>query len=390
VTDAVAWLDCSSGISGDMVLGALHSLGVVDVREVARQLPLDVDVEISDVRRAGLAATRVQVRPKADQPHRHLAEVLEIVGRADLDEAVRQSASDVFERLARAEGAVHGVGPETVEFHEVGAVDAIVDVVAGCVGLHALAADVVVSPIALGAGTTRSQHGVLPVPAPAVLGLLADSRLVGFSGEADVEMATPTGVALAAAFATGSGGMPAMSVTKIGLGAGGRDRPQQPNVLRVVTGTLASAPGGSEWRLLEANVDDLDPRLWPVVLDRLLAAGAADAWLAPIVMKKGRPAHTLVALARDDFVDDVATAIFAESSTIGLRWSSVGKRELDRDWVHVDVGGQPVRVKVARLGGKVVNASPEFDDVSRAAGALGQPVKAVLSAAIAAAHAALS
>ncbi|HET6910454.1 MAG TPA: nickel pincer cofactor biosynthesis protein LarC, partial [Mycobacteriales bacterium] len=294
MTDTVAWLDCSSGISGDMLLGALQSLGAVDVHEVARALPVDVDVEVSDVRRAGLAATRVHVQPAVDQPHRRLAEVLAIVHRTELDNVVRQSASRVFERLARAEGAVHGVAPETVEFHEVGALDAIIDVVAGCVGLHALAADaIVVSPIALGAGTTRSHHGVLPVPAPAVLALLADSDLVAYGGEADVELATPTGVAIAAAFANGSGPMPAMSVTKIGLGAGGRDRPQQPNVLRLVTGEATTAPPGPEWRLLDANVDDLDPRLWPVVLERLLSAGAADAWLTPIVMKKGRPAHTL-------------------------------------------------------------------------------------------------
>jgi len=244
-----------------------------------------------------------------------------------------------------------------------------------------------VSPIALGGGRAQTMHGAVPVPGPAVLELLAGSDLVGYGGPVDVELATPTGVAILAELAAGTGPMPAMTVTATGVGLGGRDLAEQPNVLRLVVGRPDDAAG--DWLLLEANVDDLDPRLWPVVLGRLLDAGAGDAWLTPILMKKGRRAHTVSVLVAPDVADAAARVLFTESTTIGIRTTRVGKQALDRAWVPVQVGGQEIRVKVARLDGRVVNAVPEYDDVAATAAALGRPVKAVLADATSAAAALL-
>jgi uncharacterized protein (TIGR00299 family) protein len=391
VSTRVGWLDCASGVSGDMLLGALSMLGAVEVEQLARSMNLDVTVETTRAQRSGLEGVRVDVRPATDQPHRRLPDVVAIVRDCEVEPAVADRAVAVFDRLARAEASVHGVGPDQVEFHEVGAVDAIVDVVGACVGLAALGLDrLVVSPVALGGGSARTRHGVVPVPAPAVLALLADAGLPAYGGPAPVELATPTGVALLAEFATAAGPMPAMTVDAVGVGAGARELDGRANVLRLVVGSAVADAGRDGWQVLEANIDDLDPRLWPVVIERVLLAGAADAWLTPIVMKKGRAAHTLAVLTTDAAADDVTRAVFAESSTIGLRSTRVDKRELEREWVSVDVDGQQVRVKVARLGGDVVNVAPEFDDVSRAAAALDRPVKAVLFAATAAAHVRLS
>ena len=393
MTGRVGWLDCSSGVSGDMLLGALVSLQALDLPPLVESLGLEVDVEVRDVRRGGMTATQVDVRPGADQPHRRLGDITAIIGGAAVDDAVKAQSSAVFARLARAEAAVHGVPAYQVEFHEVGAVDAVVDIVGACAGLHALGLDrLVCSPIALGAGVVSTRHGELPVPGPAVVALLAEARLASYGGPEPVELATPTGVAVVAEHVTESGPLPTMVVDGVGTGAGGRELDRRPNVLRLVVGTATAAaqPQPSGWQLLEANVDDLDPRLWPVVIERLLAAGAVDAWLTPIVMKKGRSAHTLSVLAVDDAVDAVASVVFTESSTIGLRSVAVGKRELDREWIDVTVEGRPLRVKVARLDGRVVNISPEFDDVTRVAKELSSPVKSVLAAAVAAAHTRLS
>lgn len=387
----LAWVDASAGVSGDMLLGALADLGALAelptlIASLA-DLGVDYDSEVTD--RGGLRAVKVRIEAQPEQPARGLPEVLAIVERAAVPPAVRERAAAVFQRIAAVEAAAHGTTVEQVHFHEVGAVDAIVDVVAGCLGLHQLAVDeVVVSPIALGGGMVQAAHGTLPAPTPAALGLLAGTGLVAIGGPADRELATPTGVALLAEWATGSGAMPAMHVASVGVGAGSHDDRDRPNVTRIVVGTATAAPdaAGEQWLTISANVDDLDPRLWPGVLTRLLAAGAVDAWLTPIVMKKGRPAHTVSALVAASAAGAVRDALFAETTTIGVRETAVVKHALQRSWVTVVVGGQDVRVKVARDGGRVLTATPEFDDVVAAAAATGQPTKDVLAAASAAAR----
>jgi uncharacterized protein (TIGR00299 family) protein len=299
---------------------------------------------------------------------------------------------------------VHGTSPDEVHFHEVGAHDAVADVVGAAAGFVALGADRVhVSEIALGGGTARAAHGRIPVPGPAVLEILRRAGAPAHGGPVDVELCTPTGAAVLAAVATAWGPMPPMRVSAVGHGAGTRELPGRPNVVRLVLGETAdpgpapaaapvtdlagAAPGsrpGEQELLLETNVDDLDPRLWPAVLARLLDVGASDAWLTPMLMKKGRPAHTLSVLVAADRADAVRRVVFTETSTIGLREQVVGKRALDRRTETVEVGGRPVRVKVALLDGAVVNAQPEYDDVVAAATALARPVKVVLAEASAA------
>jgi len=375
----IGWVDAGSGVSGDMLLGALIDLGALDVTI------LGYDVSAAAGTRGGLRGVAVTVNAPGDQPHRRLADLLDLVDRMPVDASVRERAAAIFRRLAAAEARVHGVAPETVEFHEVGAVDTIVDIVGACQGFAALGLDRLhVSPIALGGGQVSTMHGTVPVPGPAVLELLAASDLIGYGGPVDVELATPTGVAILAELADAIGPLPPLSVTATGVGLGGRDLAEQPNVLRIVVGAQADA-SDDDWLLLEANVDDLDPRLWPGVLARLLDAGAGDAWLTPIVMKKGRAAHTVSALVAPAVADAAARVLFTESSTIGIRTTRVGKRALDREWVAVAVDGHDIRVKVARLDGRVVNAVPEYDDVASVAVTTGRPVKAVLAAAAAAA-----
>jgi uncharacterized protein (TIGR00299 family) protein len=269
-----------------------------------------------------------------------------------------------------------------VHFHEVGALDALADVVGVVAGFeHLRLTRLTASPVALGSGSARGAHGVVPIPGPAVLELLAGVPVL--AGPVPAEACTPTGAALLAARVDDWTTLPPMRVQRVGLGAGGRDPAEQPNVVRLVLGEPADEPVDAV--VLETNVDDLDPRLWPGVLEELLAAGASDAWLTPILMKKGRAAHTLSVLCRPEVVAAVQSAVFATSSTIGLRTHAVGKVARDRTEAAVEVLGGRVGVKVARIGGRVVNVSVEFDDVAALARAQALPVKEVLRAATAAA-----
>jgi uncharacterized protein (TIGR00299 family) protein len=388
----VGWLDCGSGVSGDMLLGALSDIGALtDPASLAALVDIEgVRVSSQRTTRGGIGAVAVEVDYPHDQPHRRLADVRAIIDAAAVPDAVKLRATAVFSRLAAAEATVHDMSIDDVEFHEVGAVDSIVDVLGACLGLHALALDrLVVSPVALGGGLTESGHGAVPVPTPAALALLADTNLQA-AGGGDVELATPTGIAVLAEWASTAAPMPQMAVQRVGVGAGSRDLPDRPNVVRLVLGEVADASSTEDWVVVEANVDDLDPRLWPGVLAALMEAGAADAWLIPILMKKGRPAHTVSALVPTELLGAVQGAMFTHTSTIGLRWSSVGKHALDRHTITVDVQGQEVRVKVAFAEGKPVSATPEFDDIAAAAAALGVPTKHMLEAAVAGVRNALS
>ncbi len=316
--------------------------------------------------------------------HRTWTHVRELISHGTLDGPVRDLALAVFERLAVAEAAVHGTTPDEVHFHEVGALDAIADVVGVCAGFVHLGLDAVtVSPIAVGSGTVRTQHGTLPVPPPAVAELLRG--VPTYAGVVAMELCTPTGAALLTTLATGWGPQPAMTVEEIGVGAGGRDPEGHANVLRLFVGVGGSSPQArppTGRSLLECNVDDLDPRVWPNVIAALLEAGASDAWLTPILMKKGRPAHTLSALVDASRASAVRAAIFRQTSTIGLREQPLTKHALEREMVSVEISGQQVAVKLARHDGVLVNAQPEYDDVVRAASLLDRPVADVLAEAV--------
>ncbi|MFD0899295.1 nickel pincer cofactor biosynthesis protein LarC [Actinomadura sediminis] len=315
-----------------------------------------------------------------------------LLARAGLPAPVREDALAVFGRLAAAEARVHGVAVDDVAFHEVGAWDSIADVVGVCAALHDLSvADVAAGPVAVGAGRAATAHGDMPVPVPAVAELAAGrSVLAGGDGE----LATPTGMALLAVLAREERGLPPMRLEATGVGAGSRDTPRRPNVVRVLLGAAEEGPGdgpgvgAAEAVVLEANVDDLDPRVWPGVLASLLEAGASDAWLVPVLMKKGRPAHALCVLSPPGRADRLRTEMFRLTSTLGVRERTVRKTMLRRGWARVDVLGARLPIKVGHRDGRIVQAAPEFEDAARLAAERGVPVRAVLDAAVAAAHAA--
>ena len=387
----IGWVDASSGASGDMLLGALVGAGVpvgVIAEAVDKVAPEHVAIVPERVTRNGFAATRCHVEVADSATHRTWADVRTLLAEAGLHEDVRVRAHDTFDRLAVAEASVHGTGPDDVHFHEVGALDAIADVVGVSAGLvHLGLARLVVSPVAVGAGTVRGAHGSMPVPPPAVAELLRG--VPSYAGPATapaMELCTPTGAALLVSHATAYGPQPAMTVTAIGVGAGGRDPDGHANVLRLLVGEAGAPTGRASTgaTVIETNVDDLDPRLWPAVLATHREAGASDAWLTPILMKKGRPAHTLHALVSAERADAVRRAVFRHTSTIGVREVPVGKSALDREMRSVAVDGHPVAVKLARLDGALVNTQPEYEDVARVAGLTGRPAKDVLAAAVAA------
>lgn len=386
----VVWIDAGQGAAGDMLLAALLDLGADEaaVRAGLARLPVEpVSLHVSEVRRFGLRARHVRVTVPDRAAERTLREVLAVVDAAGLAPEVRCFAAAVFTRLAEAEAAVHGLPVGAVHLHEVGALDAIADVVGCGLALHSLgllAADppvrFVVSPVAVGSGAVRTAHGVLPVPAPAVLRLLVGAPIAGH--HAAQELCTPTGAALLAELAGAWGPLPGCVPVRVGVGAGARDPAGHPNVLRVVLGDevagVGAAPRPEPLVVVEATVDDLDPRLWPDVLDALRAAGAADAWCVPVVGRKGRPGHVLTALAAPDRVEAISLAVFAHTSTLGLRRYPVERLALDRDEVTVSYRGHPVAVKRGLLGGRVRSVQPEYDDVRRAAAATGEPVRRVL------------
>jgi uncharacterized protein (TIGR00299 family) protein len=384
----IGWVDASAGASGDMLLGALVDAGVpVETisRAVAAVAPEAVALRPEQVMRAGFRATRCRVDVADRAPFRTWRDVRSLLLGADLDESLRQRAMATFERLAYAEGKVHDEAPMHVHFHEVGALDAIADVVGVCAGLEHLGLEqLVVSPVAVGSGTITGAHGTMPVPPPAVAELLVG--VPSYAGPGSQESCTPTGAALLTANATSYGTQPPMTVTAVGVGAGGRDPDTHANVLRLLVGEPvdAGANGTNAPLLIETNIDDMDPRLWPGVLAALLDAGASDAWLTPILMKKGRPAHTLTALVAADRADAVRLAVFRNTSTIGVREIPIGKTALERQMRTVEVDGHPVHVKLALHHGEVVNAQPEFEDLARVAAATGRPAKDVLADAVAA------
>lgn len=367
------WLGAlvGAGASIEAIQDAVDALGAGTVR-----------LSVARVQRAGSPATAVRVHaPEDSPPARTWRDIRALLGGAPLADTVRDRALATFERLARAEADVHDVDVDDIEFHEVGSLDAIADIVGACAGVSDLGLErLTCGPIALGSGTVDSMHGALPVPAPAVVGLLPGFTVTG--GPAGHELTTPTGAALLAELTEPAPGLPPMALATVGVGAGGRDL-AHPNVLRLFVGDADVEAAAGAHVVLEATVDDLNPELVPLVLDRLRDAGAHDAWATPVLMKKGRPGYTLSALGDRADLDRLRETLFRESTTIGARWYAVDKHALDREWVEVEVDGQPVRVKVARHGGAIVNVAPEADDVRAAADATGRPARDIHVAAAA-------
>ena len=376
-----AWFNCSAGVAGDMVLASLVDAGADPVAVGAMLAGLGLDdyaLTFEPTQRAGVRSTRaiVAVHEHDDHHHRAWRDIRALLEGADLPERVRARSLAVFALLAEVEAKIHGVDVDDVEFHEVGAVDSIVDIVGVCAALEVLGIDTVsCGPIGTGHGTVRTQHGELPNPAPATVALAA-MRQIPFTGLDDHrELATPTGVALMVALADSFGAMPSLAVSGRGYGAGALDVNGRANVVQVVVGEVAGSSGGpgQAVRLLEVNVDDVTGEVIAHTIGALLEAGAHDAWATPIVMKKGRPAHTVHALCDPSLTETISRVLVSETGSLGVRGSIIERWPQARRDAVVRVEGHEIRVKVAGDRVKV-----EHDDAARAAMALGLPLREVL------------
>ncbi|HXH20545.1 MAG TPA: nickel pincer cofactor biosynthesis protein LarC [Dehalococcoidia bacterium] len=376
----IAYFDCFSGASGDMVLGALVDAGLPfsDLCDEVAKLPLPAEayrLTASRVQRAGFAATKVDVEVRERPRHRSLAEVLGMISASTLPQADRESAARIFRALGEAEAKVHGTPVEEVELHEVGAVDAMVDVVGAVAGLRLLGVEAVyVSALPLGHGEARASHGAFPVPAPATLELLAAAGAPLSAGEGPAgELVTPTGAAILSVL--GRFERPAMRLRAVGYGAGGRDPAGRPNVLRLWLGDAEAAP--RTMRLVETNIDDMTPELFGYVQERLFAAGAADVWFTAIQMKKNRPGVLLSVLCSEALESEVIRIILAETTTLGLRSQEVRRYEAEREPLEFESSLGPAAVKVKRLPGEPPRVAPEYEACRRLAEASGLPLAEV-------------
>jgi len=383
----IAYFDCIAGISGDMALAALIDAGADfdELRLHLTKLPLEpFDLDVEEVDQHGLRATRVTVRASSAGVIRTYASIRALLDAADLPPEALRLAQRIFRRLAEAEARVHHKEVENVTFHEVGAVDSIVDIAGTALALSMLGIErVFASAVPTGLGMTKTEHGVMPIPGPAVVELLRGAPM--YSKGVAAELTTPTGAAILAATVEGFGELPPMRIESVGYGAG-THRLDFPNVLRILVGPAesATAPTGnaSEQLVLETNVDDLNPELYEYVLERVFAAGAQDAWLVPIVMKKGRPAVTIRVLCAPDREAEMRQIIFRETGTLGIRSAAVSKTTLDRDTVKVETTHGAVAVKIGVLDGRVVTVAPEYEDCARVARETGVPAKDVYEEAV--------
>jgi uncharacterized protein (TIGR00299 family) protein len=406
----VLYFDCFSGISGDMTLGALIDAGLplTDLRQALGSLALGaVELRAEKVLRTGVSATKFSVHDGAQVPlnrqlgtpnpaphaHRHLPKIFQMIDGSSLSSEGRDRAKAMFQRLGEAEAAIHQMPVEKVHLHEVGALDSIIDIV-GCVfAMEWAGADrIVCSPLNVGGGTVTSAHGVFPVPAPATLRLLGSAPV--YSGAVQKELVTPTGALIATTYASSFGPIPAMSMERVGYGAGDRDDPSTPNVLRVLIGEETAGsdptpgsevvqafrpavPTGDRVTVIECEIDDMNPQIFGLVMDRLYAAGALEVFYIPVQMKKNRPGTLLTVVAAPEMRSAMTDIIFRETTTIGLRHYDVDRECLERKIVDVTTPIGTARVKVASRGGNLVNATPEFEDCVKLAEASNLPLKEV-------------
>jgi len=381
----IAYFDCSSGISGDMVLGALVDAGA-NLAQIQTELSrLQVPgwkVSSQKVTRHSIAATQVKVESSEGHTHRSLHDILSLIDRAGLPPRVAERASNIFQRLAEAEAHVHNVPIEKIHFHEVGAVDSIVDIVGAAAALDQLGVEsFACSSLNVGGGQVDTQHGRLPVPAPATAELLRG--VPTYSSGIQRELVTPTGAAIVTSLAAQFGPQPPMTVRAIGYGAVAADLAEQPNVLRIFLGDSLErdAIGARDEQIvvLEANLDDMSPQVYGYFAERALAAGALDVFSTPVQMKKSRPGQLVTVLCEPVARDALTDLIFRETTTLGVRWSHAQRRTLQRESVSVETSVGVIRVKVARLNGKILNVAPEYDDCRKAAVERGVPLKQVMA-----------
>jgi len=396
----LAYFDCFSGISGDMTLGALVDAGcaVEHLRAELRGLQVPGwDLTAEKVWKNGMAATYVKVKTEDQSKHRSLSAILEILEKSGLAPGVRERAGAIFRKLGEAEARVHDVPVEKIHFHEVGAVDAIVDIVGACIGFHALGIEkFACSALNVGGGTAKMAHGVLPVPAPATANLLQGKPT--YSNGVQKELVTPTGAAIVATLCDSFGPQPGMSVSAIGYGAGTADLEGQPNVVRIMIGEevgvakseeKGAQPGlavplgfDEEIAVIEANLDDMNPQIYGYFLEKALGAGALDVYTTPVQMKKNRPGTLLTVLCKPQDTNALMSLIFAETTTFGVRTYRAQRRVLPREWVNVGTEFGEVRIKVSRVNGRILHVAPEFEDCRKLAVEKNVPLQRVIAEAL--------
>jgi pyridinium-3,5-bisthiocarboxylic acid mononucleotide nickel chelatase len=386
----IAYFDCFSGVSGDMTLGALVDAGcnLAEMEAQLRRLPVSGwKISSEKVVRRGFRATQVKVESSDPQRHRSLSDILQLIERAGLPLPIAERASRIFRRLGEAEALVHGMPIEKVHFHEVGAVDAIVDIVGAATGFEQLGVmEFFCSALNVGGGRVDTQHGNLPVPAPATAELLRGAPT--YSNGIQRELVTPTGAAIVATMASQFGPQPAMTVAAIGLGAGSAELAEQPNVLRLFIGetaargadaTLSGAVLDEDILVLEANLDDMSPQVYGYFAERAFEAGALDVFSIPVQMKKNRPGQLVTVLCKPADREKLSDLLFRETTTLGVRQSNVKRRTLQRESVTVETSLGSIRMKIARLNGQILNVAPEYEDCRKVAAERGVPLKQVLA-----------
>jgi uncharacterized protein (TIGR00299 family) protein len=381
----LAYFDCFSGISGDMVLGALVDAGCPfeELRAGLGGLGMNGwEITAEKVWKNGMSATFVRVRTEEQHKHRPLSTILDILAKSSLAAPVKERAAAIFRRLGEAEAKVHDVAVEKVHFHEVGALDAIVDIAGAAIGFQALGIErFACSALNVGSGTVKTAHGMLPVPAPATAELLRGRPT--YSSGVERELVTPTGAAIVATSCEEFGPMPKMSVAAIGYGAATADLPGQPNVLRLLVGETAERGAtigtAEEVAVIEANLDDMNPQIYGYFLEKALAAGALDVFTTAVQMKKNRPGALLTMLCKPENADALMKLVFAETTTFGVRTYRAERRVLPREWVTVATEFGNVRVKVARANGRILRAAPEYEDCRRLAAERDVPLQRVMA-----------
>jgi len=383
----LAYFDCFSGISGDMTLGALvdAGCGVEYLRAQLRGLQVPGwELTAEKIWKHGVAATYVKVMAEEQSKVRSLSAILEILQKSELAPQVRERAAAIFTKLGAAEARVHDVPLEKVHFHEVGAVDAIVDVVGACIAFHALGIEqFACSALNVGGGTAKMAHGILPVPAPATANLLQGKPT--YSNGAQTELVTPTGAAIVATLCDSFGPQPLMSVIAIGYGAGTTDLEGQPNVVRIMIGEgeeRTVAGFDEEIAVIEANLDDMNPQIYGYFLEKALAAGALDVYTTPVQMKKNRPGTLLTVLCKPQDTNALMSLIFAETTTFGARAYRAQRRTLPREFVCVATNFGDVRIKISRVNGRILHVAPEYDDCRKLAVQKNVPLQRVISEAL--------
>ena len=372
----IAYLDCNAGISGNMFLGALFDLGYPfeTFKEEIGKLPLSIPkFKLEKVTKKGITATWFDTDTVHEHQHRSLSQIIDIIMRANYPQKVADNAVSCFRHLAIAEAKIHGVSIEEIHFHEVGAVDAIIDIVGACLGIEYFRIDqIMASPVRVGFGSVKCAHGIIPVPAPATLELL--KNLTIFSGEFEGEWTTPTGAAILKTFTEKSASMPEIILERIGYGAGTSERPIA-NVHRIILGKVNYIEQKDYQVVLETNIDDLNPELYGFLGDALLKNGARDFYFTSIYMKKGRPGILVSVIVPPENVTQIEDLLFKQTSTLGIRKHLVERNCLKREYRTVDLKGCTIKVKTALKNGEIINYAPEYEDCLQAAQILKQPLK---------------